>query len=579
MSPSTALGALPAVLILCLLSAAASGELLPCPCHGNRCSSSSSRSRHQPRGDPGMQRAASCLARSASFLPPHRGVVRPASGAMDAGSRKRPLSSSTARHEEGPSPSSAAGTRRTRPLVVVIAGPTAVGKSDAAAELCLPPVASSVLGSSTGNGRGEIISADSVQVYRGLDVGSNKPDADETARTVHHLIDVVDPPGDGTAASYSAAEWMGDASRVVGRLAPVADKAESGGGGDPGASSKESVLPVVVGGTMMYLQWLVHGRPDAVRPTDSAVERAASRIDSFREVGGEDEAWKDASEHVSSLGPVFEGRVDKLPGRDWYRLRRLLEVAYTMAERRTEDFGEGEGESTKSEDEVLRNLTEDEVYTGLRSGSLADLGYDVRCFFLCPTQRMDHFHVVDSRCETMLLRGLLTETSTLHADGRLPADSQAGRAIGYRQALSYLLRDSPRPRDGRALSQFVDDFATATRQYAKKQMQWFRRDGSFAFVPVDMGADKGTRAEESARAIAEMCRMGREEFDELLASDESVSGRTKAENEGQGRGMKYFMSRRTVLVEGGDEFDSLLGEADECTRRVQRLDGDFSPTT
>ena len=568
MSPLTT-----ALVILYLSSAAASSceRALLSLCHRG-----SSRSRHQPRGVHGMKRAATRLARSttvssAAFRPAPLDVGRREVGAMDPGSRKRPLAtltSSTSR-AEGPSSSVAAtGTRQARPLVVVIAGPTAVGKSDAAAELCSTGLASSILGVAGGS-TGEIISADSVQVYRGLDVGSNKPDAEETARTVHHLIDVVDPPSDGTAASYSAAEWMRDASDVIGRLAPIVEGEEEGGG-----ERRECVLPVVVGGTMMYLQWLVHGRPDAVRPSDTAVDRAASRIGSFRGERGdvdEDEAWRGASEYVSSLGPVFEGRVGKLPGRDWYRLRRLLEVAYTMAERR------GEQGAGKDEDEVLRELTEDEVYTGLRTGSLADLGYDVRCFFLCPTERMEHFHVVDGRCESMLLRGLLQETSSLHAGGRLSEDGQAGRAIGYRQALAYLSRDAARPSDSGALSRFIDDFATATRQYAKKQMQWFRRDASFAFVPVDMGAGKGERAKDSARTIGELCRLGRAEFDEVLASDDSVSARTKAENEGQGKGMKFFISKRSVLVEGREEFDALLLEADECTRRVQRLDVDFSP--
>ncbi|EJK55311.1 hypothetical protein THAOC_24968 [Thalassiosira oceanica] len=241
---------------------------------------------------------------------------------------------------EGPPPSSSAATRR-RPLVVVIAGPTAVGKSDAAAELCAPDLASSVLGVGHGGGRGG-------DRLRGL-----RPGLPRTRRGVQQArrggeVEDGPPPdrrgGPPRRRDRGVVQRGGVDEGRVGRHRHARAGRRRGGGGGRRRAERP---PGRGGGTMMYLQWLVHGRPDAVRPSDAAAERAASRIASFRRGDGgadedEDGAWMDASAYVSSLGPVFEGRVGRLPGRDWYRLRRLLEVAYTMAERRAEDAAVGE---------------------------------------------------------------------------------------------------------------------------------------------------------------------------------------------------------------------------------------------
>ena len=601
-----------------------------------------------------------------------------------------------------------------RPLVIVLAGPTAVGKSDVAAELCSSGSSSDIsrghlrwfvsrhdCGDSDEKGglpetaaavatRGHIVSADSVQAYCGVDIGANKPTSAETERTPHHLVDVVDPPTDPSkASSYNAADWMSDASYVIQELTSftgendtdMPNEGDCDGDGvneeasvgessrskdalrrrdsikkalrrsfrllpdstnncnqhnpSPATTKHPTILPVVVGGTMMYLQWLVHGRPDAVRPTEEAVEQATNKIKEFQtqaqtqdhsemagkpkdsqmgsvgktnhikvakdkedddDLAGDIAAWNAASTFVSSLGPIFAQRVDKLPGRDWYRLRRLLEVAYTVASKKsnaasTKSAAEN-GHHVTSEQDILQHLTEEEVYTGIRSGSLPDLGYDVRCFFLCPDERMSHFHAVDERCEQMLLRGLLRETATLYVRGGLPAGSQAARAIGYRQALAYLQREDAAPNDGAALSVFVDVFAAATRQYAKKQMQWFRRDGKFAFVPVEMTCEKNQRVAKAAKTIEDMCKLCPLDFEAELgigASDSSsdlenggssegslpLSAQTKLDNEKQGKGMKFFQSKRVHLIDGSDDFLKVLAEADECTRKVQGLGEEF----
>lgn len=535
-----------------------------------------------------------------------------------------------------------------RPLVIVLAGPTAVGKSDVAAELCSSETATDVVfhhrqaqlnpdNKIQLKTRGHVISADSVQVYRGVDIGANKPSIQERERTPHHLVDIVDPPNHDVSSqddddvaptndskkvsSYNAADWMRDAEYIIKKLT-LFDGNEVDGKqaneclddesvtrrkcinsflsksleNDGSLTPKQPVLPVVVGGTMMYLTWLVHGRPDAIRPTDEAVKRAADAISGFQigsgkkdkqteeqlrtpeqEDADDEQRWARASEHVSSLGPVFASRVAKLCGRDWYRLRRLLEVAYTLAHSKIKSPPREES-NLADESMILKSLTDAEVYTGIRSGSLSDVGFDVRCFFLCPNERMLHFHTVDQRCETMLMKGLLKETATLYNNGGLPSDSQVTRAIGYRQALEYLLRKDAKMNDAESFLSFVDDFATATRQYAKKQMQWFRKDAEFVFIPVDMECTKEERVKQAANYIADMCKLSRDDFEAQLCctNDEdieqlSLSAHTKLVNEQQGKGMKFFISRREKLVTDSVELADAIEDADKCTKLLQQI--------
>lgn len=208
-----------------------------------------------------------------------------------------------------------------QPVVVVLAGPTAVGKSDVAAKLCA-------------DHNGIIVSADSVQAYRGVQIGANKPTKEEMEATPHLLIDVADADN-----AYNAAEWTQDAvfciQNLTGRrrrsseqkhsdAAPVVDEetlqrwrqledsihhARS----IKGVTETDPVLPVVVGGTMMYVQWLVHGRPDAMRPTKRAADKALSIMHKFEAAHD----FEGAVGVVSAFGQKFVQQIEKLCGRDW----------------------------------------------------------------------------------------------------------------------------------------------------------------------------------------------------------------------------------------------------------------------
>lgn len=492
-------------------------------------------------------------------------------------------------------------SEKVKPLVIIIAGCTGVGKSDTAFKLCDPSISGKILSSHYQNNsqetpfppdkqenlhhtKGHIISADSVQVFQGVAIGANKPSREELAKYTHHLVDVVSPTG-----QYSAASWREDAIKAISSITNEYDR-----GKDKAISNQRSeILPIVVGGTMMYLQWLVHGRPDAVKPTPEALEKAEQFVQKYQSMSQKhsseksddnltsdenvDEGWQMAMEETSKLGPIFKARVEKLPGKDWYRLRRTLEVAFSVLDTNA---------PLTPEEEQKQQQKLQSVFTGERVDALSDLGYDVRCFFLCPNDRMHHTTIVDERCEQMLLRGLLKETADLSLSGNLPSDGLPAKAIGYRQTLDYLNRKDPKPEDTKAFDEFLNGFTAATRQYSKKQMSWFRRDDKFMFIPVSLvnhdkdGIDKAStmskeeRVNEVVKIISSMSCLSREKFDyELTNSDPNhMSVKARKMNEDQAKGMKVYQGKRYYLVEGNTNFEKVMSEADECTSRMQRMD-------
>jgi tRNA dimethylallyltransferase len=429
-----------------------------------------------------------------------------------------------------------------RNLVIVIAGPTGVGKSDVAARICQDL-------------KGFIISADSVQAYRHVQVGANKPSLEERKQTPHILIDVADH-----TENYNAADWREDAIYSIQSLLnqehdkdvdsnhprkQAIDESIRQARKEKGYTKDEQLLPVVCGGTMMYLGWLCKGSPDAIRPTKDALSKAKEIVEDFQRKND----WEGAVEHVSSMGDVFQERCTGFCGLDWYRLRRTLEVALTVAE-------------ADNKDEMQEKL-----YSGLRKGGLEDLGYDVRCFFLCPDQRMNHTKVIDQRCEQMLMKGLLKETADLVIAGTLP--EMAKKAIGYRQVLDYLNRENPGLNEEEEFNNFLAEFAAVTRRYAKQQMSWFRKDGGFMFVPVPSAAEKQERIAAATREVLRLCNLDRGAYDTELKDDDSLSAKTINNNEEQGKKMKYYHFDVQLLKAGTPELDQVLQEACECTQRIQ----------
>ncbi|KAJ1631838.1 IPP transferase-domain-containing protein [Pavlovales sp. CCMP2436] len=375
--------------------------------------------------------------------------------------------------------------------VILIAGPTGVGKSEVAMQLALR------LG-------GEIVSVDSVQVYRSLDIGANKPSAAELARVTHHLLDLREPD-----EAYTAGDFYRDASVAIAEI------------------QARGRTPICVGGTSMYMHWLVAGTPTAPKADPELVAAAEARLAPLRSSGD----WDTALALLAANDPE---RAAALSRNDWYRLTRALTIA-------TQTGG--------------TPLAELERVDGC--AHLHEM-YDLRPFFLfAPRQQLAHR--IDARCEQMLIDGLLRETYEGLANGRLLPESQPGRAVGYRQALEYLTRPDAQERDAAALTQFVADFAQASRAYAAQQMKWFRKERAFEWLEVRSPAD----VEEVATQIELVCALSK--TDELArrasvqyAAEQEAAYRRNLE---EGSRMKLYLPAFPTSSRA-DVVEQLLAQAD-----------------
>lgn len=282
--------------------------------------------------------------------------------------------------------------------VIILAGATSVGKSAVANALCQEV-------------NGEIIIADSVQIYRHLNIGSNKPTAEETARTPHHLVDICD-----THDIFNCADFVHHANKVISEII------------------ERGRVPVVVGGSTMWIQWLVHGIPDAPKASLEVADKAKNFLEPFETRLD----WEGAFSLVSSYDPT---RTAKLAKNDWYRLRRHLEIALSLNEKKE-----------PPNDGATIETTESKTLTGIRNSVLDD--YDVRCFFLSE-DRESLYRCIDLRCEAMIHAGLFDEVKSLILTNTLTPQTLTSRAIGYRQTIEYLCRDRFAPMDVDAFDTFM----------------------------------------------------------------------------------------------------------------------------
>ena len=284
------------------------------------------------------------------------------------------------------------------PSAIAIAGPTASGKSALALAAALRwPV--------------EIISVDSAQVFRGMDIGTAKPTAAEQALVPHHLIDLLEP-----TASYSAARFVADAQRLIGEI---------------NARGRTALL---VGGTMLYLKALRSGL-DAMPPADADVRAA---IDARAATLG----WAALHAELAQVDPVTAAR---LPPLDAQRIQRALEVWQLSGEPISAFHG--------------RQTT-----PGLALPLLA----------LEPAERSWLHRHIALRFDAMLQAGLVDEVRALRARGDLDAGLTSMRCVGYRQAWELLDQSSDEPLSPAQLQLLRERGIAATRQLAKRQLTWLR---------------------------------------------------------------------------------------------------------
>jgi tRNA dimethylallyltransferase len=265
-----------------------------------------------------------------------------------------------------PRPASKSRSESAQPLprAIFLMGPTASGKTDLAVELHERFAI-------------DIISVDSALVYRGMDIGTAKPDAATLARAPHALIDIRDP-----AESYSAAEFRADA---------LAQMAHSAGRGR---------VPLLVGGTMLYFRALTRGL--AALPAASPEVRAALEAEA-RESG-----WSALHERLAEADPQAARRIHP---NDPQRIQRALEVI-ELTGRRLSDLQ--------------------------REQQQVQLGYRILRVVACPQPRAVLHQRIEQRFEQMLEQGFMEEMHRLRARGDLRRDLPSMRCVGYRQAWSCL---------------------------------------------------------------------------------------------------------------------------------------------
>jgi tRNA dimethylallyltransferase len=284
-----------------------------------------------------------------------------------------------------------------KPLAVAIMGPTASGKTAAALAIARATPA-------------EIISVDSALVYRGMDIGTAKPSAEELASVPHHLIDIIDP-----TEAYSVAQFRADTLRLVADI------------------SARGKLPLLVGGTMMYFKGLTDGLdelPSASPQLRAEIEAEAARI-----------GWPAMHEKLRALDPVTAAR---LAPNDAQRINRALEII------------------------ELSGRPMSELLTGREK---LELPFDLLSFALEPSDRSMLHARIATRFDQMLGHsddsGIVAEVAGLRARGDLHPGLPSMRCVGYRQAWDYLdgMIDRPALRETGII---------ATRQLAKRQLTWLR---------------------------------------------------------------------------------------------------------
>lgn len=299
------------------------------------------------------------------------------------------------------------------PRALLLAGPTAVGKSEIAFRLA------EELG-------GEIVSVDSMQVYRGMDIGTGKASPAERARVPHHLLDVVE-----VTDAFDAAQFLCLARQAVGDI------------------QRRGHVPILCGGTGLYFKAFLEGLGQA--PATDAVLRAELEAtplpELLRELAARDPATYERIDRQNPRRVIRAVEVIRLTGRPFCPQRATWRHAPRTPQQAANCFG------------------------------LARAPADLH-------QR------IEARVDAMFRRGWVAETEHLLQHG-LARSRTAIQALGYRQIVEHL-------RGERSLPETIELVKLRTRQFAKRQMTWFRRQLPLAWINLEPGAS----AESVARTIA-----------------------------------------------------------------------------
>lgn len=295
---------------------------------------------------------------------------------------------------------------RRKKRIIVISGPTCCGKSALAMQLAQAM-------------DGEIVSADSMQVYRGMDIGTAKPSKEEMLLVPHHLIDIRD-----VSENFNVVDFYYEARQACRSIL------------------ERGNVPLVVGGSGFYLHAFLYGPPSG---PPSVPELRETLEDEMEKLGPEV-----LFERLMQLDPQYAKTITK---NDKQKIVRALEII---------------------------SLTNKKVSKISWKGRRKPQNYDFRCWFL-HRPREELYNRIHVRCDQMLERGFVEEVIRLEQLG-LRQNRSASQAIGYKQALDFIAGD----RSEKDYKSFVDAFKQATRNYAKRQFTWFKKEPIFRWIDVDM---------------------------------------------------------------------------------------------
>lgn len=274
--------------------------------------------------------------------------------------------------------------------LLVIIGPTAVGKTKLSIELAK-------------RYNGEIISGDSMQIYRSMDIGTAKIKPEEMEGIPHHLIDIKDPD-----ESFSVAEFQ---QLVRERISDIASKGK---------------LPIIVGGTGLYIQSVIYDYQFSEAPADEAFRlQLEERAKEIGNVALHEELTKVDPESASQIHPNNVRRVI-----------RALEIFHCTGK----------------------------IMSDYQNNQQPDLLYETALIGLT-MEREKLYERINMRVDIMIVEGLLDEVSMLYKHGL--RDCQSIQAIGYKEIYDYL--------DGKVSVEIaVENLKQNSRRYAKRQLTWFR---------------------------------------------------------------------------------------------------------
>ncbi|ENZ02084.1 tRNA dimethylallyltransferase [Clostridium thermobutyricum] len=288
--------------------------------------------------------------------------------------------------------------------ILVLGGPTAVGKTDLSIKLAKKL-------------NGEIISADSMQIYKKMDIGSAKVTVEEMDDVVHHMIDIVEPEKEFTVSDYKK---LGD--KIIKNIL------------------SRNKLPIIVGGTGLYINALTCNMEFTEGSSDIEYREKLNNI-----------AKEKGNEYVHNLlREVDEKSAENIHMNNLKRVIRALEV-YHITGKPFSSFDLGE--------------------------KMYDSEYDIN-YYVLTMDREKLYDRINKRVDIMIDKGLIDECKYLRSIG-LTNKNQSMQGIGYKEILLYL--------EGKiSLDESIEMIKKGSRNYAKRQLTWFRRDKRVKFLDKDI---------------------------------------------------------------------------------------------